>query len=153
MLISLKGMGFNSVFNFLKIPFHVYFFFQSCFCFSFPCITFCPTTSSSILLILYCFNVFNLFFFLSAFKDILSFPILYYLYGLSSSTGLGFLSFPPRPGPSCWFSCFLFFSSHTLTWLFLVLSMLTLSYPTSSRACSSSLLNDVYYSPPTGFDT
>lgn len=75
MLINLKGMGFNSVFNFLKIPSHVYFFFQSCLCFSFPCIIFCPTTSSSILLILYYFKVFNLFFFFLPLSIFYLFPL------------------------------------------------------------------------------
>lgn len=41
MLISLKAISFN----FLKIPFHVYFSFPFCFCFSFPCIIFCPIIS------------------------------------------------------------------------------------------------------------
>lgn len=94
MFISLKAMGFNSVFNFLKIPFHVYFSFQPCFCF-FPCIIFCPIVSFFILLILSSFRVFGLFLFFMPLRIFCPFPLSTICVWLFLPSRFGFSLSPP----------------------------------------------------------
>lgn len=86
-------MGFNSVFNFLKIPSHVYFFFQPCFWF-FPCIIFCPIVSFFILLILSSFRAFGLFFFFMPLRIFCPFPLSTICVWLFLPSRFGF-SLPP----------------------------------------------------------
>lgn len=140
-------MGFNSVFNFLKIPFHVYFFFQPCFWF-FPCIIFCPIVSFFILLILSSFRALGLFFFFMPLRIFCPFPLSTICVWLFLPSRFGFSLPPPPP---TWSFLFVYFShflqfTHSLTWLFLALSMLIISYPTSNRA-RSFLLNGIFFSP------
>lgn len=97
---------------------------------------------------IFLFQGLQFIFFLSAFKDILSVLTLHYLCVAFPPLWVSFLSFPPRHCSSSLFVCFFQFT-HFLTWLLLVLSMLTIFYPTISRIHSSFLLDERYIFFPT----